>query len=211
MAACFSFLYSRIPFQVFKNLDSLVVVIRHIDQVVGVDEYAGGKPKLAVSVPGFSEGHQQPELPVEYLDVVEKAVHHIDIAITVHRNSPWPREIAGTVTGTAESSQKLPIGCEFLDPEIKGICCKNHTISVDKNMGGKVKLAFRLTAAAEFTFQFMVSEIKSKNIRTQGIDDQEFGCHFIYGDTGRPGEKSLADFAHKLLTRALKNFNDALL
>ena len=92
----------------FGNRFILLGSIRHLDQVGGVDEYAGGKPKFAVSMPVPSEGHEQPELPVEYLDIVEKAVHHIDVAVTVHRNSPWSRELAGTVTGTAESSQKLP-------------------------------------------------------------------------------------------------------
>jgi hypothetical protein len=77
------------PFDILKNLNPLIVRIRDINSVILVDEYAGGEPKLSVSMSRSTERHQQPEFFIEYLDIVKKSIHHIDIPITVNRYSPW--------------------------------------------------------------------------------------------------------------------------
>jgi len=70
-----------------KDLNAMVIRIRHVNVISAADNDGVRQPKLAGSRPGFAPVHEQPALLVKNLHVVENRVPHIDMAGAINGNA----------------------------------------------------------------------------------------------------------------------------
>src|SRR3972149_139020 len=75
----------RIPLGDPEPRDAPIVRVTNIQFTIFTDEGSRGEPEFAEVHASLAERQEEVSLPVEELDVVEKAVHHINDAVPVHR------------------------------------------------------------------------------------------------------------------------------
>src|SRR3989338_1751155 len=96
----------------------MVVLIRHVNQIVLINMHAGRQPELSRPVSEAAEEKKKLALLIEDLDVVERGIHHIHMPLRIKGDSLGLGKPTETCPNTAELRLELPLPLKKLDTEI---------------------------------------------------------------------------------------------
>jgi hypothetical protein len=104
--------------QILEDLDSLVVLVSHIDLILLVDVKSRGNRKGA-RIPS-SGAHKKEDLSllVKDLEIVKGRVRHVDMALAVGSDPLGASKIAKAIPNLTKALQILPLEVKELDSKV---------------------------------------------------------------------------------------------